>query len=309
MMAYLTDLADACRKSGLKVVEVDGWKTRGHGPMASVSSVMVHHTGTSDSSAGDIPTLRVLRDGYAGLKGPLSQLGLSRSGVVYVVAAGRCWHAGPVAQWWQQNSNSIGIEAEASGRGPIGGVQLAAYHRLVKALTEHYRIPNSRVISHGEAAVPRGRKTDILNNMTQFRRDVAAVDLGGAKAVAAIATQGASVVKTASTGGVALTTLAPGVPQPLVVDGALGRYTWAAVAWHIKAPAPTRAKWEDDRMFVRRLQTWVGDERTGIWTRQNTRSLQRKVSAVPDGIWGKNTTVGLQRFINKRIAEARAVVA
>ncbi len=40
----LTDLADILRKAGLNVVEVSGWKTRGHGVMRSVKSIIYHHT-------------------------------------------------------------------------------------------------------------------------------------------------------------------------------------------------------------------------------------------------------------------------
>lgn len=174
-MPYLTDLADACRKSGLKVVEVDGWKTRGHGGMAvsKPQSIICHHTATSDRAQGDIPTLNVLIRGHGSLKGPLSQIGLSRSGIVYVIAAGRCYHAGPAFLRRQTNSYAIGIECEASGAKPIEGEQLQAYHRLVRALMEHYGVPLAHVESHGEIAAPRGRKNDILNNMTQFRNDVA----------------------------------------------------------------------------------------------------------------------------------------
>lgn len=286
-MPYLTDLADACRKSGLKVVEVDGWKTRGHGGMAvsKPQSIVCHHTATSDKAQGDIPTLNVLIRGHGSLKGPLSQIGLSRSGVVYVIAAGRCYHAGPAFLRRQTNSYAIGIECEASGVKPIEGVQLQAYHRLVRALMEHYGIPLAHVESHGEIATPRGRKNDVRNNMTQFRNDVANTSLVVAAKSVAIKENG-------------------GIPKPLVVDGDFGPASVAALAWHIKAPAPTTRQWDRDRMFVRRMQTWVGSERTGIWVRQDTRRLQAKVSAVRDGIWGKNTTVGLQRFLNKRIAEA-----
>lgn len=286
-MPYLTDLADACRKSGLKVVEVDGWKTRGHGGMAvsKPRSIVCHHTATSDKAQGDLPTLNVLVRGHGSLKGPLSQIGLSRSGVVYVIAAGRCYHAGPAFLQRQTNSYAIGIECEASGAKPIEGEQLQAYHRLVRALMEHYGIPLAHVESHGEIAAPRGRKNDVRNNMIQFRKDVANTSLVVAKKSVAIKENG-------------------GIPKLLVVDGDFGPASVAALAWHIKAPAPTTRQWDHDRMFVRRMQTWVGSERTGIWQRQDTRRLQAKVSAVRDGIWGKNTTVGLQRFLNKRIVEA-----
>lgn len=170
---YLTDLAYAARKSGLNVVEVPGWKTRGHGGMKGVRSVMVHHTATSNSAKGIYPTLRVVRDGHGGLKGPLSQLGLGRDGTVFVIAAGRCYHAGPTANpGVQGNSYSIGIEAEHSGYGPWTSKQYVAYIKLVAALNAHYGLTTSRVWGHKEAAVPEGRKTDPNFNMKTFRTDV-----------------------------------------------------------------------------------------------------------------------------------------
>ena len=168
----LTDLAKAARKSGLKVVEVDGWRTRGHGQMLSVAGIVVHHTATSKAAAGDYPSLRIVRDGRSDLPGPLSQLGLGRDGTVYVIAAGVAYHAGETAEQWQDNWRSIGIEAEHDGLSPWPAAQYDAYVRLVAALAEHYGIPVSRVMGHKEVAVPAGRKVDPNFDMTAFRRAV-----------------------------------------------------------------------------------------------------------------------------------------
>ena len=80
----LTDLADACRKSGLKVIEANGWRTRGHGQMAAVRTIVCHHT--AGPSTGNMPSLNTIINGRPGLEGPLSQLGLARDGTVYVIA-------------------------------------------------------------------------------------------------------------------------------------------------------------------------------------------------------------------------------
>ena len=66
----LTDLAKACRKSGLEVIEVPGRKTRGHGEMAGVKSIVCHNT--AGPREGDIPSLKSVRDGHPGLSGPLT---------------------------------------------------------------------------------------------------------------------------------------------------------------------------------------------------------------------------------------------
>lgn len=173
-MPLLTDLADACRKSGLKVVEVDGWRTRGHGAMTSVETIVCHHTATPKSAAGDYPSLRIVRDGRSDLPGPLAQLGLGRSGTAYVIAAGVAWHAGATFQRSQDNWHAIGIEAESDGISVWPDEQVDAYARLCAALCEHYNLEPDRVQGHKEVASPRGRKIDPNFDMAPFRARVAA---------------------------------------------------------------------------------------------------------------------------------------
>ena len=169
----LTDLAEACRKSGLTVIEVDGWKTRGHGDFLGVNSIVCHHTATSAKALGDYPSLRIVRDGRPDLPGPLSQLGLGRNGTVYVIAAGVAYHAGATLYPRQDNWHAIGIEAEADGLSAWPAAQYDAYVRLVDALSEHYGIPLSNVQGHKEVASPRGRKVDPNFDMTAFRQAIA----------------------------------------------------------------------------------------------------------------------------------------
>lgn len=168
----LHDLADACRKSGLPVVEVDGWRTRGHGELFAVNSVICHHTATSKAAAGNYPSLAIVRDGRSDLPGPLSQLGLGRDGTVYVIAAGVAYHAGLTFFPRQDNWHAIGIEAEHDGVSAWPPVQHSAYVRLVAALAEHYGVPLSNVQGHKEIAKPLGRKIDPNFDMTDFRARV-----------------------------------------------------------------------------------------------------------------------------------------
>ncbi|CAF1212538.1 unnamed protein product [Rotaria sordida] len=171
----LTNLADILRRAGLRVIEQPGWKTRGHGKMASVKSILIHHT--AGPSKGEYPSLGVVRDGRKDLPGPLAQLGLGRSGTWYVIAAGRCYHAGKtINDSIFGNSNSIGIEAEGTGTPPDNTghrywppVQWKSYVRGVKALQAAYGVPTARVLGHKEAAVPKGRKVDPNFSMTEFR--------------------------------------------------------------------------------------------------------------------------------------------
>lgn len=168
---WLTDLADACRRSGLRVVEQPGWKTRGHAAFSgSPQTIMCHHT--AGPRNGEAPSLGVVTNGRPGLAGPLSQLVLGRSGTVYVVAAGVAWHAGNTRTAAEGNYRAIGIEAEATGVDPWPAVQYDAYVRLCRALIDHYGLAPANVVGHKEAAVPRGRKIDPNFDMNAFRTAV-----------------------------------------------------------------------------------------------------------------------------------------
>lgn len=171
----LTDLADALSKSGLKVVEVDGWRTRGHGALYAVDTICCHHTATSKAASGDYPSLGIVRDGRSDLSGPLCNLGLGRSGTVYIVAAGVAYHAGVVKATDLDNWHAIGIEAEADGLSPWPAEQVDAYARLCAALCEHYSLDVSRVMGHKEVCAPAGRKTDPNFDMDAFRTHVATI--------------------------------------------------------------------------------------------------------------------------------------
>jgi hypothetical protein len=171
----LKDLADILRKAGLNVVEVSGWKTRGHSVMHSVKSIICHHT--AGPKLGDYPSLKIVRDGRQDLKGPLAQLGLGCTGTWYVIAAGRSWHAGSTKDdSIFGNPNSIGIEAEGVGSPATDKghehwpeIQYQSYIRGVKALQKAYDVPTSHVMGHKEIAVPKGRKDDPNFSMDDFR--------------------------------------------------------------------------------------------------------------------------------------------
>lgn len=167
----LTDLADVLRAAGLKVQEVDGWKTRGHGGMSDVEAIVCHHT--AGPKAGNYPSLGVVRDGRSDLAGPLAQLGLARDGTWLVIAAGLCWHAGVVFEAWQGNPHAIGVEAEGTGTDPWPDVQYDSYVAGVRALKDHYGVPLSHVLGHKEVAKPLGRKNDPNFDMNNFRAAVA----------------------------------------------------------------------------------------------------------------------------------------
>lgn len=178
MGIFIPWLSEAARLTGYPVSEVTGWRTRGTGGhergMHAVECVVAHHT--AGPRAGEMPSLAVIRDGRAGLSGPLAHLGLGRSGTVYVVAAGAANHAG-VSTWAGVsglNSRAIGIEAEDDGDGTWSAEQLDCYPRLVAALLHYMRRDASRACAHRECATPLGRKPDPAGiDMRAFRARVA----------------------------------------------------------------------------------------------------------------------------------------
>lgn len=170
-------IADKCREWGLPVVEVAGWKTRGSATF-NPRGVICHHT--AGAATGDYPSLRVVRDGRSGLPGPLSQVGLGRTGKVYVIAAGRANHAGRGG--WRGlsgNTSVLGIEAESVGtRDDWTAAQRANYPVLVAALLDGIGRDESWACGHKEWT---RRKIDPAYwDMSRLRADVRALLTRGA---------------------------------------------------------------------------------------------------------------------------------
>lgn len=172
---YSPWLADAARLTGYPVVEVAGWRTRGHGGMRVVEGVIAHHT--AGPRTGNYPSLNVVTNGRAGLAGPLSAFGLGRDGTIYVISAGQSWHAG-VSKWAgfsDLNDEFYGIEAESAGTlNDWTPQQKDCYPRLVAAILYYIRRGADRVTGHKECALPLGRKPDpAFLDMVTMRAQVA----------------------------------------------------------------------------------------------------------------------------------------
>lgn len=181
-MSDLTWLADTLIGAGLRVAEVPGWKSRSAGPMGDVFGVICHHT--AGPLGGNMPSLETLKQGTASVPGPLAQIGLGRDGTCYLVAAGRCNHAG-VGVWKgvsAGNTHFIGIEAENRGDGSEAWppIQLDAYHHAVAAILGHVNRSVEWCVGHKEFAKPPGRKIDPSFDMDAFRLRVQAILDGGA---------------------------------------------------------------------------------------------------------------------------------
>jgi hypothetical protein len=207
-----------------------------------------------------MPSLRTVVDGRSDLPGPLSHLGLGRDGTFYVIAAGRCNHAG--AGSWQGlaagNANFIGIEAENTGLAddtPWPSVQLEAYRRGVAAILTHVGRPALFCVGHKEYALPKGRKDDPDFEMEAFRRDVAAIMSGVAPAPVLIPASEPQILA------------GNDVARPTLRRGATGD-------------------------LVKAIQQACGVGQDGVFgadTESAVRDLQRTKGLVPDGIVGPKT--------------------
>jgi len=184
-MAFsLTWLPQVLLDAGLKVAEQPGWRTRGRGDVGPIKGVMCHHT--AGAKTGNMPSLGIVTNGRPGLDGPLAQLCLGRDGTYFVVAAGRCNHAGPGN--WQGftagNTNFIGIEAENTGfltgpkADPWPAVQMDAYRRGVAAILKKIRADAIMCCGHKEYRLPVGFKNDPTFDMNDFRLQVSMIIAG-----------------------------------------------------------------------------------------------------------------------------------
>jgi hypothetical protein len=151
----LTWLATVLREAGCRVVEEDGWKTRGRDGSFSPKAVMLHHDA---SPAGETSNgVDVIRDGRPGLEGPLSQLWLAYDGTWHVVAAGRANHAGEGGPWGriahdQGNRDAIGIETDHSTDEKWTDPQRSEALRGVHAICQRLGINTSAEINEAITA-------------------------------------------------------------------------------------------------------------------------------------------------------------
>jgi hypothetical protein len=168
---WLTDLDQALQAAGLPYTEVNAspydatganyWKTRGRpastGEFAPMG-VLCHHT--ADNNASVASNLAVILRGNSTAPGPISQLYVSREPKIYLIAAGRCNHAGrgkfPGYDCQDLNARLIGIEASNSGLGERwGDAMIDLYAQLVAALCDWYGYdPNRHVWMHHVTGPP-----------------------------------------------------------------------------------------------------------------------------------------------------------
>ncbi|MFD0297102.1 MULTISPECIES: N-acetylmuramoyl-L-alanine amidase [unclassified Streptomyces] len=177
---------------GLTVVQVGDWRThnRDHkGPWGPVNGVMIHHTVTSGTAA----TVRICRDGYPDLPGPLCHGVIAKDGRVHLVGHGRANHAGlgdddvlraVVAEKRLPGDNEAdtdgnrhfyGFECEnlGDGKDPWPDAQLEAIEKAAAAICRHHGWNSRSVIGHKEwqpgKIDPRGFTMDSMRDRIHDR--------------------------------------------------------------------------------------------------------------------------------------------
>jgi hypothetical protein len=179
-------LAGELRAAGLRVVEVDGWKTRGSAEF-DPEGVTWHATAGSRTATAQ-GEVNVILEGSTSAPPPIAQLMIWRDGTVFVCAAGRCFHnkvgwAGP--NKGLGNTRLLGIEMANDNRGePWPDVQLDAARVATAAIMRRLGAdPMRRLAAHFEHQPHEGRppgetstKTDPRGvDMTKERPRVAAL--------------------------------------------------------------------------------------------------------------------------------------
>lgn len=112
----------ALRAEGVKVVEVGNWRTHNRnskGAFDPLNGSMVHHTVTK----GTASTVKICRDGYSSLPGPLCHGVIAKNGQVHLVGWGRANHAGggDPAVLAQVTAESYGTRPSAPTKGNSTG--------------------------------------------------------------------------------------------------------------------------------------------------------------------------------------------
>lgn len=183
-LTKLERLADP--KYGLTVRFESGWKRRGASggaQMKAVAGVLWHHDVSPRS--GTYPLRNMLKNGRAGLTGPLCHIGFDRDGTVWVVGAGKANHAGTgkVSGVPRNGGNTrlIGIEMTSAGTRPWDwtAAQLRQMPRLGAALSDIFGLSTSQHWAHYEYQNGKIDPAGLPGNMPGLRSRIGAVRFGG----------------------------------------------------------------------------------------------------------------------------------
>lgn len=174
-------MADVLRAAGCKVIEEDGWKTRGRPRSFAPIGIMFHHDASPKGETSN--GVDVIRDGRPGLEGPLGNLWLAYDGTWHCVAAGSANHAGEGDGSWGDiddgNHDTIGIETDHTSNEKWTTGQQSSGLRGTDALRRHMKMTDAqvgrRILAHKEWAPSRKIDPDPMD-MNSARAQLLAFD-------------------------------------------------------------------------------------------------------------------------------------
>lgn len=196
MVLPMADMDTALIAAGIPFVEVGyqpadptgatSWKDRGRPPSTGPfhpEGVLCHHT-ASPAGTSDHTDIACILAGNSSAPGPISQIYIGRTGVVYLIAAGRANHGGkgirPGIDSGCQDMNAAlcGIEAGNNGVGEHWSDNMTTvYGRVVAALCAFYGWGIDAVYLHATTGPPSGGCNSKIDPAGPWQREP---DIGSA---------------------------------------------------------------------------------------------------------------------------------
>lgn len=183
----IPELRKAAEPLGIRVIVVEGAENRGRpastGDYDPNGAHTVHHTGATTSDEHPALTVQTCIIGRPDLPGPLVQVLVAHNGDIYVIACGRCNHAGEVGKSGvlgmplgaDGNALSIGDEVDTNGTQPLPPEQIRSIALVGKVVTEHDGHDVAWIHRHEDISAT--GKWDIGNRSTaQLREDARSVE-------------------------------------------------------------------------------------------------------------------------------------
>jgi len=159
----------AAADTGVSVVPWHDWAYAGHGATQGALRGTMWHDTVSPYSWSDAQLLRLLRQGYTGLPGPIANVGIGPTGNILLVAAGRAYHAG-AGRWAgiaSGNLNAVGIEVSNDGRQAWRPLQLVVARQFTHHLHRLERLDADTLVGHKEWAPRRKRDPHSVRMATE----------------------------------------------------------------------------------------------------------------------------------------------
>lgn len=178
MDGFATWLPEVLTRAGVRVTELDGWRTRGHyGGFSGLRAVVWHHDASGRGDSPGVPAWMLGNWDVAG-----AQLWVDRDGAWHVLAAGPAYHAGRVLAGKPDNRTSLGVETDHTTGEDWPEAQLLSLRVGTSAVLRRLGTDAAHGLEfHRTICAPKGRKTDPDGlDLADERRRVDALSRPGA---------------------------------------------------------------------------------------------------------------------------------